>query len=106
MTDGLGSACNRLPALALVGGPPLTAPLKLAMQHLRTSGEHLARGALQSVFLGTMRTQNLEWLERFSLDRSCQLCQASEGSLWHRCDKCPASAEFSRGCCQDFNLDK
>ena len=36
------------------------APLKLALQHLRTSGEHLARGALQSVFLGTMRTQNLE----------------------------------------------
>ena len=41
-------AVTRLPALDLVGGPPLTAPLKLAMQHLHTSGEHLARGALQS----------------------------------------------------------
>ena len=58
---------TRLPALALVGGPPLTAPLKLAL-HSRTSGEHLARG----VFVGTMRVQNMEWLERCSLDRSCQ----------------------------------
>ena len=58
-------ASDRLPALALVGGPPLTAPLKLAMQHLRTSGEHPARRALQSVFLGTMRTQSLEWWEHF-----------------------------------------
>ena len=40
--------CNRLPVLALHGGPPLAAPLKLAMEHLRTSGEHLARGPLQS----------------------------------------------------------
>ena len=56
-------ARNKIPALALVVGPPLTAPLELAMQHLRTSGEHLARGALQYVFLGT--TQNLEWLDRF-----------------------------------------
>ena len=75
-------------------------------QHLRRLGEHFARGALRSVFLGTMYTQNLEWLERFSLDCSCQLCQAPAGSLWHRCYKCPASAEFRRGYCQDFNLDK
>ena len=68
---------TRLLALALVGGPSLTAPLKLAMQHLRTSGENLARGALQSVFMGTMCTQNLEWIERFSLDRSCQLCSVT-----------------------------
>ena len=53
-----------------------------------------------------MRTQNLEWLERFALDRSFQLCQAPVGSLWHRCCKCPASAEFRHGYCQDFNLDK
>ena len=53
-------ACNRILVLALVGGPHLTAPLKLAVQHLRTPGEHLARGAVQSVFLGTMRTQNLK----------------------------------------------
>ena len=76
------------PALALVGGPPLVAPLKLAMQHLRTSGEHLARGALQFVFLGTMRTQNLEWLERIS-------------RLWARCGtdvtSPSASAEFRCG---------
>ena len=52
--------CNRLAALALVGGPPLTAPLKLVIQQLRTSGEHLARGQLQSAFLDTMRAQNLE----------------------------------------------
>ena len=76
----------------------------LAVQHLRTSGEHLARGALQSVFLGTMRTQNL--LERLSLDRSCQLCQAHVGSLWHRCYKCRASTELRRGQCQDFDLKR
>ena len=105
-TDRPGKrACDRLPTLFLVGGPPLTAALKLAMQHLRKSGEHLARRALQSVFLGTMRTQNLEWLERFSLDRSCQLRQAPVGSLWHRCYKCPASAKLKRGCCHDFDLD-
>ena len=69
-------------------------------------GEHLAWSALQSVFLRTMRTQNLEWLEGFSLDRSCQLCQARGGSLWHRCYKCPASEEFRRGYCLDFDLDK
>ena len=44
---------------------------------------------MQSVFMGTMRTQILEWLERSSLDQSCQLCQALVGSLWHRCHKCP-----------------
>ena len=59
-------------ALALVGGPPLTAPLKLALQHLRASGEHLAQDALRSVFTGTMRTQNRSrlsvshWTEAFS----------------------------------------
>ena len=57
----------------------LTAPLKLAMQHLRTSGELLARGALESVFLST-RTQSLKWSERFSLDRSCQLCLAPDAT--------------------------
>ena len=51
------ASVTRLPALALVGGSPLTAPLKLAVQHLRTLGAHLARRALQSVFMGTMRTQ-------------------------------------------------
>ena len=50
-------ACDRIPALTLVGGPPLTASLKLAMQHLRTSGEHLARSVLEFVFLGTMRAK-------------------------------------------------
>ena len=44
----------------------------------------MARTALQSVFLGTMRTQILELLKRFSLDRSCQLCHALVGPLWHR----------------------
>ena len=29
--------------------------------------------------------QNLEWLERFSRDRGCKLCQAAVGSLWYRC---------------------
>ena len=62
-------AMTRLLALALVGGPPLPAPLKLANAAL----------ALQSVFMGTMRTQNLEWLECFSL------AQIHVGSLWHRC---------------------
>ena len=46
--------------------PPLVAPIKLTMQHRGTSGEHLARGALQSMFVGTLRTQNLEWAERLS----------------------------------------
>ena len=32
--------------------------------------------------------------------------EALVGSLWHRCYKCPASAEFRRGDCQDFDLDK
>ena len=86
-------ACN--PALVLVGGPPLVAPLRLA-QHLRTSGEHLARGALQSVFLGTMRTQNLEWLERIS-------------RLWARCGTDVASAPHLQNSdaahCQNFDLD-
>ena len=36
------------------------------------------------------------------MDRSWQLCQAPVGSLWHRCYKCPASAELRRGFCQDF----
>ena len=30
-------ACHRILALALVGGPPFTVPLKLAMQHVRSS---------------------------------------------------------------------
>ena len=78
-------AVARLPALAPVGGPPLAATLKLAMQRLRTSGEHLALGALQ--FVSWPRCAR-RWLERF-LDRSCQLCEAPVGSLWHRCYKCP-----------------
>ena len=36
----------------------------------------------------------------------CQLCQAPVGSLWHRGYLCPASAEFRRGYCQDFDLDE
>ena len=75
-------ACHRIPALALVGGPPLTTPL--AMQHLRTSAR-----ARVGLCCWAMRTQNLERLERFSLDRSCQLCQASVGSLWHRVTSAP-----------------
>ena len=74
-------------------------PLKLAVQHLRTSGEHLARGALQIMFMGTMR-------RTFSLHRSFQLCQALVGSLWHRCHKCAASEEFTRGYCHDFHFEK
>ena len=100
-------ACNRLPALALVGGPPLTAPLELAMQHLRTSGEHLARGPSWA------RCARKTWGERngfssgFSLDRSCQLRQALVGARCGTdCYKCPASADFRRGYCQDFDLDK
>ena len=45
----------------------VTGQIKLALQNLCTLGGHLARGALQSVFTGTMRTQNLEWHERFGL---------------------------------------
>ena len=71
-------AVTRFPALVLVGGPLVTAPLKRA---------HWARGALQSVFMGTMRTQNLDWLERFSLARCYQFCQAPVGSLFGRCHK-------------------
>ena len=55
----------------------------MAHLSLRTSGEQLARGALQSVVMGMMRTQNLEWLERFSVDRSCQFCQAPKCAELH-----------------------
>ena len=54
-------------------------------------GERLAQG----VFLGTMRTQNLEWLERFSMDRSCQLSLTPVGSLWHRCHKPRQSSDVA-----------
>ena len=69
-------------------------------------GEHLARSALQSVFMTSMRTQNLEWLERVSLDRRGRPYQAPVGTLWHRCYKCPASDEFRRGYCQVYDLGK
>ena len=68
-------------------GPPFAAPLKLALQHF-------ARNALQSVFMGTMCTQNLEpMLPALS----------STSALWHRRFLCAASR---RGYCQDFDLEK
>ena len=81
----LGARVWKIPALALVGGPPLTARLKLAMHIGRT----LARSALQS-------------LPGHDPDRRCQICQASVGSVWHRCYKCTTSAELRRG----YFLDK
>ena len=67
-------------------------PLHHGIAQLRTSGEHLARGALQSIFLGTMRTKNLG-SQLPALSSVCGLAVAQ-------------MAEFSRGCCQDFNLEK
>ena len=70
-----------------------SAARKLAMQHMRAPKKPLARSAPQSVFMGTMRAQNLEWLERFSLDRSVQLQLLQVPCLTRR------------GYCQDLDFE-
>ena len=90
-------ACNRIPALTRLSLLHQSSPCSTCAR--RENTRHGARGSLFS----TMRTQNLEWLGRFSLDRSCQLCLALVGSLCHRCYKCPTSAEFTRGYCHYFD---
>ena len=83
-------ASNRLPALALVGGPPL------ALLHSNSSCSSCAhRGTL-----GTARVA----VCFLGHDAHGQLGMVGVGSLWHRCYQCPASAEFRRGFCQDFDL--
>ena len=97
-------AVTRRPALALVGGPPLTAPLKLAaLAHVgRTSRTERAavsfhgnEAQAECVVVGTV----FAGPQLPALSGTCSLAVA-------QIHKCSASEESRRGNCKDVDLEK
>ena len=87
-------ACNRTPARTLVGG--LTAPPKLAMQHLRTSGETPGTVRVSVCFPRCARKTWNGWSGFHWIAAASFVLR-----LWARC-----VTEFTRGYCQDFDPGK